>query len=218
MTTKTLKTQEKLVIKHRGKYRLVAKLGNHEAGRLYFSVESNETKRAISLEWVEVYPKYRGRGIGQALLRYFIKEIKEKFPNVIWISAATGREIEENEGHEIYKTVGFKLLAVQRDYYAPGVHCHLYVKKIRPGKIETMGERARHLRIARRIENRLRHEKQDRLSRGVKKTGTMRESKRRKKEIAKLSTKGTQVTKKAKKVYSKSRVRVPAYASVSARR
>jgi len=122
---------ENVVIKHKSKYQLIAKVAGQDAGYLRFSYTGDEAqKRAMELEWVEVYPKFRGLGIGTKLIKFFLKEVKKKYPSVIWVSLWTGKELEKSGHINLYQAVGFKLLVVQRDYYDKGVHCRLYAKKI----------------------------------------------------------------------------------------
>lgn len=125
---------ENVVIRHKSKYQLIAKVAGQEAGYLRFSYTGDEAqKRAMELEWVEVYPKFRGLGVGTKLIKYFLKEVKEKYPSVIWVSLWTGKELEKSGHSNLYQNVGFKLLVTQRDYYDKGVHCRLYAKKVHPG-------------------------------------------------------------------------------------
>lgn len=143
-----------VVIKHKSKYRLVARVDGRDAGYLRFRYAGDEAlKRAMELEWVETYPKWRGLGVGTKLIKFFLKEIKTKYPSVVWVSLWTGKEIESEGRHNLYKTIGFKLLAIQKDYYDKKIHCRLYAKKVHREQVvkNALKQHKRRLTIRRKL-------------------------------------------------------------------
>ena len=95
-------------------------------GFLRFSVPIDSSKnRNIELDYVEIDEKYRGLGYGTQLIKAFM----DKHKSCVWISLWTSEELERKKGWKIYKRLGFKQLAYQRDYYATGVGTRLFVYK-----------------------------------------------------------------------------------------
>lgn len=96
---------------------------------LYFKYARDESKcRNVELSYLYVSPRHRRKGIGTILTKHFLDYFKKR--NVVWVSLWTGKDIELNKGYTIYTKLGFKQLAVQKDYHAKGIDTRLFAKKL----------------------------------------------------------------------------------------
>ena len=114
-------------IKFKNRNKIVALDGNKEVGYLNFSYAGDASKKRnleICFMWVD--KEYRKNGIGTNMINYLIKNNL----NVTWISLWTGKEIEKLNKTDFYIRNGFKKLAYQEDYYAPGIGTTLFGKRI----------------------------------------------------------------------------------------
>jgi ribosomal protein S18 acetylase RimI-like enzyme len=110
-------------IKVKNSNRIEALKGKKVVGYILFDYARDESKkRNIEIEYIYVKPKHRGQGIASDLIQYLIAV----FPNVVWFSLWTGKEIEENEGTALYTKNGFELLGYQKDFYGEGVGVSLF--------------------------------------------------------------------------------------------
>ena len=117
----------KILHKKRQK-RIVAIDKEMEIGFIEYSYSDDFAgKRNIIIDYVFVDEDFRCKGIGTALLEYFLEEFRDK----VWVSFWTGREIERNKGYGIYTKVGFEEVFYQADYYEKGIGSRLFVKKCR---------------------------------------------------------------------------------------
>jgi ribosomal protein S18 acetylase RimI-like enzyme len=99
---------------------------------LYFKYARDESKyRNVELSYLHVNPSYRRQGIGTLLTKHFLKYFKKR--GVIWASLWTGKDIEITKGYTIYKRLGFKQVALQRDYHTKGIGTRLFVKRLNKG-------------------------------------------------------------------------------------
>lgn len=85
-------------------------------------------KRNLEISYVYVSPKHRRKGIAIQMLEMIIEKFKNR---VVWISLWTGIEAEEEGSWKLYKKIGFKELAIQKDYYKKGIGTRLFGKKFR---------------------------------------------------------------------------------------
>ena len=96
---------------------------------LYFKYARDESKyRNVELSYLHVSPSYRRKGIGTLLTKHFLKYFKDK--GIVWASLWTGKDIELTKGYVMYKKLGFKQIAIQKDYYSEGIATRLFVKRL----------------------------------------------------------------------------------------
>lgn len=95
-------------------------------GHLNFCTPTDTARgRNVELVYVEIQKKYRGQGYGTQLIKAFMEDHKD----CVWISLWTSEELERAKGWKVYNRLGFKQLAYQADYYAPGIGTRLFAYK-----------------------------------------------------------------------------------------
>ncbi len=63
-----------------------------------------------------IHKKYQQQGFGSQLLKYLIKQLKNKGCNKIFLEVDASNEIAQN----IYKKFGFQFLYIRKKYYSNG--------------------------------------------------------------------------------------------------
>ncbi|MBS3087376.1 GNAT family N-acetyltransferase [Candidatus Pacearchaeota archaeon] len=103
---------------------------NKKVGYLKYSYPQDDSKkRNMNINYVYVDLKYRRRGIAKELIKRFMVLAKER--GCVWVDLWTSKDIELMKATKMYRKLGFKEIAHQKDYYCDGVATRLFVKRLR---------------------------------------------------------------------------------------
>ncbi|MCD6083963.1 MAG: ribosomal protein S18-alanine N-acetyltransferase [Desulfurococcales archaeon] len=104
-------------------YFLVAEHNNSIVGYVIGSIDSDGTGHIISLA---VHPSYRGKGIGKKLLLTVEKIMKENGVHRIKLEVS----INNKAALALYKSVGYKVVGMERSYYPDGSDAYVMFKEL----------------------------------------------------------------------------------------
>jgi GNAT superfamily N-acetyltransferase len=91
------------------------------------------------LYWIAVTPHSQGKGIGKELMHFFEQKVKENAGLNILIETSSKTIYEPTR--KFYEALGYKVLCVVKDFYAPGDDRITYVKRL--GEESGEGEKLR---------------------------------------------------------------------------
>lgn len=108
--------------------KIVARDNGKIVGYVTFGHPHDDSKkRNLEIRFVYVAPTFRRQGIATMLLTTLLKRYHRK---VTWVSLWTWTETERDGSWKLYKKLGFKQLAIEKDYYEQGVPTRLFAKRI----------------------------------------------------------------------------------------
>ncbi len=67
----------------------------------------------VQINNIAVHPDFRGKGIGEALMRYAIAKVKERGATFVTLEV----RVSNGSAVRLYKKLGFEVLGVRKNYY-----------------------------------------------------------------------------------------------------
>lgn len=99
-------------LKYKIEQYFVAAMGDEIIGAGGINFEDNGKSAKISWDFID--PKFKGKGVGQSLLKYRVNFIKSNY-NAVTIKVRTSQL-----AYKFYEKNGFSLKEIEKDYWATG--------------------------------------------------------------------------------------------------